>query len=133
MALSPHDIPKIYGDVPPFMAVPYAPDLAEIKADAVIVGMPYDGIATYRGGATRRAPQEIRKYSLLFGDYNLDWDLDVFAHIKAFDVGDIDVALADFHAVYAGNDRIVLFLGKDGQRRADSQGNAQRERKRKGK
>ncbi len=107
MALSPHDIPKIYGDVPPFMAVPYAPDLSKVKADAVIVGMPYDGIATYRGGATRRAPQEIRKYSLLFGDYNFDWDLDVFAHIKAVDVGDIDVAPGQTVESYARLERRI--------------------------
>lgn len=114
MALSPNDIPKIYGDVPPFMAVPYAPDLSKVKADAVIVGMPYDGIATYRGGATRRAPQEIRKYSLLFGDYNLDWDLDVFAHIKAVDVGDIDVAPGQTAESYARLERRIKEIHSTG-------------------
>ena len=63
MALSPTDVPKIFGDVPAFMACPYARDLAKCGSpDAVVIGMPYDGIATFRGGATRRAPQEIRKY-----------------------------------------------------------------------
>ena len=114
MALSPNDIPKIYGDVPPFMAVPYAPDLSKVTADAVILGMPYDGIATYRGGATRRAPQEIRKYSLLFGDYNLDWDLDVFAHIKAVDVGDIDVAPGQTAESYARLERRIGEVHKAG-------------------
>jgi hypothetical protein len=57
----------MFGEVPPFMGVDHTPSLAEVRADAVVVGMPYDGIATFRGGATRRAPQEIRKYSLLFG------------------------------------------------------------------
>lgn len=114
MALSPNDIPKIYGDVPPFMAVPYTPDLTNVKADAVVLGMPYDGIATYRGGATRRAPQEIRKYSLLFGDYNLDWDLDVFAHIKAVDVGDIDVAPGQTAESYARLERRIAEVHKTG-------------------
>lgn len=90
--LQPGGVPKIYGDVPPFMAVRYAPDLRGEKADAVVVGMPFDGIATYRGGATRRAPQEIRKFSLLFGGYNFDWDMDTFAHLKVVDCGDVDVA-----------------------------------------
>ena len=107
MALSPHDIPKMFGDVPPFMAVPYLPDLSQVKADAIVLGMPYDGIATYRGGATRRAPQEIRKYSLLFGDYNLDWDLDVFAHIKAADAGDIDVVPGNTPESYARLERRI--------------------------
>jgi agmatinase len=94
-ALQPADVPKIYSDVPPFMAVNYVPDVATLTADAAVIGMPYDGIATFRGGATRRGPQEIRKYSLLFGGHNFDWDLDVFQHIKVADVGDIDVVPGD--------------------------------------
>ncbi|WP_170984276.1 agmatinase [Rhodoligotrophos defluvii] len=90
-ALRPGDVPKIYGDVPPFMAVDYVPDLARLDADAVIIGMPYDGIATFRGGATRRAPQEIRKFSLLFGRHNFDWDVDIVEHLRIADIGDVDV------------------------------------------
>ncbi len=100
-ALSPAGVPRIYGDVPPFMAFPYVRDLAGLTADAVVVGMPYDGIATFRGGATRRAPQEIRKYSLLYGSYSLDWDLDMLAHIAVADAGDIDVVPGDNTASYA--------------------------------
>lgn len=92
MALSPNDIPKIFGDVPAFMGVTYTPDLAKAGSPgAVVVGMPYDGIATFRGGATRRAPQEIRKFSLLFGSYHLDWDFNPFEHVSVTDCGDIDV------------------------------------------
>jgi agmatinase len=107
MALSPNEIPKMFGDVPPFMAVPYRPDLSKVRADAVILGMPYDGIATYRGGATRRAPQEIRKFSLLFGSYNLDWDLDVLVHIEAADAGDVDVAPGNTPESYARLERRI--------------------------
>lgn len=35
MALSPNAIPKIYGDVPPFMAAEHACDLAGREVDAV--------------------------------------------------------------------------------------------------
>ncbi len=114
MALSPNDIPKMFGDVPPFMAVPYLPDLSRAQADAIVLGMPYDGIATYRGGATRRAPQEIRKFSLLFGDYNLDWDLDVFAHIKVADAGDIDVVPGNTPESYARLERRIAEVQKAG-------------------
>ena len=89
--LSPLSIPRMFGDVPPFMGVDHTPSLAGVTADAVFVGMPYDGIATFRGGATRRAPQEIRKYSLLFGGYNFDWDMDAWDHVRVTDAGDIDV------------------------------------------
>jgi agmatinase len=114
MALSPHEIPKMFGDVPPFMAVPYAPDLSKIAADAVILGMPYDGIATYRGGATRRAPQEIRKFSLLFGAYNLDWDLDVLAHVKAVDAGDVDVVPGNTPESYLRLERRIAEVQRTG-------------------
>ena len=94
-ALRPSDVPRIYGDVPPFMAVDHVADPHTATADAAIVGMPYDGLATFRGGATRRGPQEIRKFSLLFGGYNFDWDLDVFEHLRVVDVGDVDVVPGD--------------------------------------
>src|SRR5690606_31086951 len=92
MALSPVDVPRMWGDVPPFMAVEHVPDLTGCEADAVVLGMPYDGIATFRGGATRRAPQEIRKFSLLFGSYNFDWDLNALDLVTVVDAGDVDVA-----------------------------------------
>ena len=99
--LQPHGVPKIYGDVPPFMAVAHRKSLDGLAADAVVVGMPYDGIATFRGGATRRAPQEIRKFSLLFGGYNFDWDMDVLQALEVCDIGDIDVVPGDNAASYA--------------------------------
>ncbi|MGN6766208.1 MAG: agmatinase family protein [Rhizobiaceae bacterium] len=94
-ALSPLGVSRIYGDVPPFMAFPHVRDLSTLAANAAVVGMPYDGLATFRGGATRRAPQEIRKYSLLYGSYSLDWDMDLLNHIAVADVGDIDVVPGD--------------------------------------
>lgn len=95
MALSPNDVQIMFGDVPPFMGVDHVPDLTGHQADAVVIGMPYDGIATFRGGATRRAPQEIRKYSLLFSSYNFDWDMHSLDHVSVCDCGDIDVVPGD--------------------------------------
>ena len=86
------DVPKLYGDVPTFMGCPavYVPD--DLKgADIVIMGIPFDGVATFRGGATRLAPQFIRKYSLLWGSYNLSIDLDISRWVKVVDYVDIDV------------------------------------------
>ncbi len=105
--LQPAGVPKMYGDVPPFMAVEHAPQLKGIKADAVVIGMPYDGIATYRGGATRRAPQEIRKFSLLFGNYNFDWDMMALDHVRVVDCGDVDVAPGDTPESYRRLERRI--------------------------
>lgn len=104
-ALQPSSVAKIYGDVPPFMAARHVPDPADLDADAAVIGMPYDGIATFRGGATRRGPQEIRKFSLLFGGYNFDWDMDVSATLRLADVGDVDVVPGDNAASYARFER----------------------------
>jgi agmatinase len=110
MALSPSEIPKIFGDVPAFMASTYARDLSTCGSpDAVVIGMPYDGIATFRGGATRRAPQEIRKYSLLFGSYHFDWDINVDDHVTIADCGDVDVMPGDTPESYR---RLEVKLGE---------------------
>jgi len=90
----------MFGDVPPFMALPYTPALHGVTADAVILGMPFDGIATYRGGATRRASQDIRKYSLLFGGYHFEWDFDALELVSVVDAGDIDVVPGNADASY---------------------------------
>ncbi|HET7409238.1 MAG TPA: agmatinase [Paracoccaceae bacterium] len=112
-ALRPSDVERLYGDVPPFMAVDHVSDLSALDADAVILGMPYDGLATFRGGATRRAPQEIRRYSLLFGRYNFDWDLDICAHLRIADAGDVDVVPGDNARSYARfEERLGAILGR---------------------
>ena len=67
-ALRPSCVPRLYGDVPPFMAADHVRDLSALAADAVIVGMPYDGLATYRGGATRRAPQRSASFRYFSAD-----------------------------------------------------------------
>ena len=112
MALSPSQVPKIFGDVPAFMGVRFEPDLSEIRqADLVVIGMPYDGIATFRGGATRRAPQEIRKFSLLFGSYHFDWDFDALDRLQIIDAGDVDVVPGNTPESYARlEDRISSIL-----------------------
>lgn len=92
--LRPGGVANIYGDVPPFMGFEHVADPEKLAADIAVVGMPYDGLATFRGGATRRGPQEIRKFSLLFGSYHFDWDLHL-DKLRVADVGDIDVAPGD--------------------------------------
>ncbi len=115
MALSPNEIARMFGDVPPFMAVEHAPDLAKAgKADAVVIGMPYDGIATFRGGATRRAPQEIRKFSLLFGSYHFDWDLHALDLVRVLDCGDVDVVPGNTPESYARLERRIAEIQRIG-------------------
>lgn len=113
-ALQPSSVTKMYGDVPPFMAAKHVPGPATLDADAAVIGMPYDGIATFRGGATRRGPQEIRKFSLLFGGYNFDWDMDVFDTLRLADVGDVDVVPGDNAESYARYERRLATIMERG-------------------
>lgn len=112
-SLRPSGVARMFGDVPPFMGVSHVRDPAELNADVAVVGMPYDGLATFRGGATRRAPQEIRKFSLLFGGYHFDWDLDIFEHIEVADIGDVDVMAGDNVESYRRlGDRLAAVLAR---------------------
>jgi len=70
--LQPERAPRLYDDVPSFMGVPVLWASEDLNETIMVIGMLFDGPATFRGGATRRAPQEIRRFSLLFGGYNLD-------------------------------------------------------------
>lgn len=83
----------LYGDVPAFMGVPaIGNDEQKMKGqDAIFLGIPFDGMATYRGGATRNATASIRKFSLLYGGYNIEYDLNIYDYINVADMGDVDI------------------------------------------
>ena len=93
--LQPERAPRLYDDVPSFMGVPVLWAFEDLNETIMVIGMPFDGPATFRGGATRRAPQEIRRFSLLFGGYNLDWDMNAFEYVQVVDAGDVDVVTGD--------------------------------------
>lgn len=57
-------------------------------ADAVLLGVPYDGGTTYQPGA-RLAPYEIRRVSALVGGWHPIHEVDVFAAIAAIDGGNV--------------------------------------------
>lgn len=65
----PEQAPRIYGDVPSFMALPHQPPPALKDLDAVVLGMPFDGLATLRGGATRHAPAHSTGVGWRFAHY----------------------------------------------------------------
>jgi arginase family enzyme len=112
----------LYGDVPTFMELPYAPGREELAgAGAAFLGMGYEGVKIdsphtylpdlgapagsdsiyYRTGADR-APEAVRRYSLhysihhaygLFVEYGPDFY--VFKQLRAVDAGDVPVIPGD--------------------------------------
>lgn len=64
-------------------------------ADAVLLGVPWDGGVTYRPG-TRFAPYELRRVSALVQSYHPAHGVDVFRALRVLDGG--NVAFPPFHA-----------------------------------
>jgi len=78
---------------------PAAPD-AYAGADAILLGVPYDGGTTYQPGA-RLAPYHIRRVSALVQSYHPVHRTDVFAHLCARDGGNVVFPPFDAAAVRA--------------------------------
>jgi agmatinase len=75
----------------PFFRLPLAdvaaPD-AYVGADAILLGVPYDGGTTYQPGA-RLAPYHIRRVSALVQSWHPVHQVDVFARVLARDGGNV--------------------------------------------
>src|SRR5215211_770371 len=64
------------------------PTLAEVgRADVAVVGAPFDGATTFRGGS-RFGPAAIREASLLLRPYNDALQVSPFAAVQVADAGD---------------------------------------------
>ena len=72
-ALDPHATPRFLGAVAP-------DDPAAKQAKAALLGVPYDGAVTYRGGA-RRGPHELRLASDSIETYCPKLDRDLADHV----------------------------------------------------
>jgi arginase family enzyme len=102
----------LYGDVPTFMELPYAPGPAELQgADVAFLGMGYEGVKI-------EAPEAVRRYSIhysihhaygLFVEYAPDFY--IFEHLRAVDAGDVTIVPGDpqtsFERCQARVDEIV--------------------------
>src|SRR5918996_339527 len=58
------------------------------KYDAAVLGVPFDGGATYRPG-TRFGPQGVRRISALYTPYNYERGVDLREQMTLCDVGDV--------------------------------------------
>jgi agmatinase len=67
-------------------------------ADAVFLGVPYDGGTTYQPG-TRLGPYAIRPVSALVQSYHTDHDIDVFGQLRCVDGGNVAFPPFDAEAV----------------------------------
>jgi arginase family enzyme len=90
------DVPRIYPDTPTFLAIPHVTSPEGLAgADVAIVGTPYQGVApvarTYNN--TIMTPIALRQYSVKYGGYLPELDLDVFERLRVVDYGDVKVGM----------------------------------------
>jgi agmatinase/guanidinopropionase len=93
-----------YQGIATFGRRPHARDAS--SADAVILGVPYDGGTSYRPGA-RFGPRAIREQSLLLWGYNNALGVAPFDVLRVIDFGDVDVVPVDVLATQAAIEREI--------------------------
>jgi agmatinase len=72
-----------------FLKAPYVENVRDVgKYDAAVLGVPFDGGATYRPG-TRFGPQGVRRISALYTPYNYERGVDLREQMTLCDVGDV--------------------------------------------
>ncbi len=72
-----------------FLKAPYCENIRDVgKYDAAIMGVPFDGGATYRPGS-RFGPQGVRRISGLYTPYNYETGVDLREQMTLCDAGDV--------------------------------------------
>ncbi|HYU20890.1 MAG TPA: agmatinase [Chloroflexota bacterium] len=79
-----HRVPRFAG-INTFARLPHTQDLRDV--DVAVVGVPFDGGATFRPGA-RFGPQKIREMSVLLRPFNPALGVEPFAEFRVVDWGD---------------------------------------------
>lgn len=78
-----------FGQPPTFMRLPHVREAERL--DVALVGIPYDGGASYRPGA-RFGPRAVRDQSALIRPWNPVLKVSPFEKLRVADYGDVDVA-----------------------------------------
>jgi hypothetical protein len=89
-----------FGGIRTFLRAPHVTDVATLKADIAVVGMPFDQGTSNRPGQ-RYGPRDIREASLIYawapekGFYYIDTGQTVLKGKRWADLGDVDVVPSD--------------------------------------
>src|SRR5690348_8529454 len=99
--LNGNETPMLRDGVPSFMAVPLATGPQELcGADVAILGIPVGAQASPGRDPNEWsqygwAPADVRRFSLSYGGYIPERDVDVFEHLRVVDYGDVDIDSRD--------------------------------------
>ncbi|MGA7318318.1 MAG: agmatinase [Silvibacterium sp.] len=90
---SPNQPP--FGGITTFSRLPHITRINDQRFDLAVLGIPFDGLVTNRPGA-RFGPNAIRQSSIRCRSYSQQMEVGVYEHLRAVDVGDIDVNHFDY-------------------------------------
>jgi agmatinase len=96
-----------------FCYLPRIDELADEKIDLAVVGIPFDGLVTFRPGA-RFGPNAIRQSSVLCRGYSRQMEVSVYERLRACDAGDVNVNLFDYEETFRQIERSVTHLQSRG-------------------
>ncbi len=97
-----------------FLKAPYAEDVTDVgNYDATVLGVPFDGGATYRAGS-RFGPQGVRKISALYTPYNYELGVDLREQMTLCDAGDVFTIPANLEKSFDQISRAVSHVFSSG-------------------
>ncbi len=106
--------PPHFAGINTFLKAPYAEDVTEIgNYDATVLGVPFDGGATYRAGS-RFGPQGLRKISALYTPYNYERAVDLRTQMTLCDAGDVFTIPANIEKSFDQISRAVSHVYSSG-------------------
>src|SRR5262245_47194399 len=114
------EVPLLRDGVPSFLGVPVARTPSELRgADVVVVGIPSGaqespGRPPGQWSDYGRAVADTRRFSMRYGGYLPELDLDVFEHLRVVDLGDVGIVSGDGRRSVGDTARPLRELVDDG-------------------
>ena len=97
-----------------FMKAPYVENVKDVgNYDATVLGVPFDGGATYRPG-TRFGPQGMRRISALYTPYNFEMGVDLREQMTMCDAGDVFTIPANIEKTFDQISNAVAHVASTG-------------------
>ncbi|MBT9259397.1 MAG: agmatinase family protein [Clostridiales bacterium] len=95
-------LPYLYGDTPTFLGFPKKKPAELTDEDVVILGIPWEGTITWGSwSGCELAPRTIRQASARYSGFLPEYALQIQEHLRAADLGDVLVDMADREKTFA--------------------------------
>jgi agmatinase len=95
-----------FSGITSFNRLPPATEIPAGEIDLAVLGVPFDGLVTFRPGA-RFGPNAIRQSSMLCRNYSQQMEVGVYEQLRAVDAGDVAVNPFDYQETFRQIERRV--------------------------